>query len=44
MENVINEILAMVQNILAYFQEGEAAGVIAIVKEYLGPILEGLGL
>lgn len=44
MENIVTEILAMVQNILAYFQEGEAAGVIEIIKTSLGSILGGLGL
>lgn len=44
MENIVNEILAMVQNILAYFQEGDAANVIEIIKNSLGEILGGLGL
>lgn len=44
MENFVTEILAMVQQILAYFQEGEAAGVIEIIKNSLGSLLGGLGL
>ena len=44
MGNVVNEILAMVQNILAYFQEGEAAGVIEIIKTSLADLFAGLGL
>ncbi len=44
MENIVTEILAMVQQILAYFQEGEAAGVIEIIKNSLGSLLGGLGL
>lgn len=44
MENIATEILAMVEKILAYFQEGEAAGVIEIIKNSLGSLLGGLGL
>ncbi len=44
MGNVVNEILAMVQNILAYFQEGEAAGVIEIVKTSLSDLFAMIGL
>ena len=44
MGNVVNEILAMVQNILAYFQEGEAAGVIEIVKTSLADLFAMIGL
>ncbi len=44
MENLINEILAMVQNILAYFQEGDAVNVIEIIKNSLGEIFGGLAL
>lgn len=44
MENLVNEILAMVQNILAYFQEGDAVNVIEIIKTSLGEILGGIGL
>ena len=44
MENFVNEILAMVQNILAYFQEGDAVNVIEIIKTSLGEIFGGLGL
>ncbi len=44
MENIVAQILEMVQNILSFTNEGEAAGIIAIVKEYLTPILAMLGL
>lgn len=44
MENIVNEILAMVQNILAYFQEGDAANVIEIIKTSLGSLFDELGL
>lgn len=44
MENIVNEILAFVQNILAYFQEGEAVGVIEMIKVSLGDLFAGLGL
>ena len=44
MENIVTEILAMVEKILVYFQEGEAAGVIEIIKNSLGSLLGGLGL
>ncbi len=44
MENIVAQILEMVQNILNFTHEGEAAGIIAIIKEYLTPILAMLGL
>lgn len=44
MENIVTEILAMVQKILAYFQEGDAVNVIEIIKTSLGDLLGGLGL
>lgn len=44
MENFVNEILAMVQNILAYFQEGDAVNVIEIIKTSLSELLGGIGL
>lgn len=42
--SVITEILAMVQEILEYFKEAEAAGVIEIIKNSLGSILEFLAM
>lgn len=40
MENIISEILAMVEKILAFVQEGEAAGIVDIIKNFF----VGLGL
>lgn len=37
--SAVTEILAMVQEILLYVQESEAAGIIEIIKEALGTIL-----
>lgn len=42
--SVITEILSMVQEILEYFKEAEAAGVIEIVKNSLASILEFLAM
>lgn len=42
--SVITEILAMVQEILEYFKEAEAAGVIEIIKNSLGSILGFLAM
>ncbi len=42
--SVITEILAMVQEILEYFKEAEAAGVLEIVKNSLSSILEFLAM
>ncbi len=38
----ITEILAMVQNILVYVKEAEAAGIIEIVKNSLEAIFAGI--
>lgn len=40
MENIVSEILAMVEKILAFTQEGEAAGILEIIKNFFA----GLGL
>lgn len=40
MENIVSEILAMVEQILNFTQEGEAAGIIEIIKNFF----VGLGL
>lgn len=37
--SIITEILAMVQEILAYVQEAEAAGIIEIIKDSIASIL-----
>ena len=34
MENIISEILAMVEKILIFTQEGEAAGIVEIIKNF----------
>lgn len=38
----VTEILAMVQEILVYVQEAEAAGIVEIVKNALATILAGI--
>lgn len=38
----ITEILAMVQKILVYVQEAEAAGIIEIIKNFLEAIFAGI--
>lgn len=40
----VTEILAMVEQILAYFQEGDAAAVVEIVKNSLATILGNVAL
>ncbi len=40
----VNEILAMVEQILAYFQEADAAAVVEIVKNALATILGDIAL
>lgn len=40
MENIISEILAMVEKILNFTNEGEAAGIIEIIKNFFA----GFGL
>ena len=44
MEAILTQILGMVQEILAFVQEGEAAGIVEIIKNSLGSLLGGLGL
>lgn len=44
MENFVNELLAMIQNILAYFEVADGASVVEIIKNSLAEILGGLGL
>ncbi len=39
----VTQILAMVEQILAYFNEGEAAGVIEIIKESLASLFASFG-
>lgn len=34
MENIVAQILEMVQNILSFTNEGEAAGIIEIIKNF----------
>ena len=38
MDGLVNDILEMVQNILGYFQEGDAVNVIEIIKNSLAEI------
>ncbi len=38
----INEILAMVQQILEYVKEADAAAIVAIVKDYIEPIISAI--
>ncbi len=44
MEAIVTKILAMVQEILAYVQEADAANIVEIIKNSLGDLLGGLGL
>lgn len=44
MEAIVTQVLDMVQKILSFVQEGEAAGIIEIIKNSLGSLLGGLGL
>ena len=44
MENFVNELLAMIQNILSYFEVADGANVVEIIKNSLAEILGGIGL
>ncbi len=44
MEAIVTKVLAMVQEILAYVQEPDAANIIEIIKNALSDLLGGIGL